>query len=221
MLAGTMVLFALSIRPVSNFLAYSLERIYPPPSQEILNKLDLVVVLDGGVYQAGGLRQKAEMSWPNYGRIFGGVDAFKRSGAKIFVLSGGAERGCEEKDAVVMANLAAALGVPKETIVTEEKAMNTMQHAAELAKLFPPERGLMIGVATSALHMPRSILVFRVKFGKDKIVPIPVDYLSSPIKYDSVRDFIPTAENFTVSSYALHEWIGIVWYLAKMKFAFR
>lgn len=86
-----------------------------------------------------------------------------------------------------------------------------MEHAIELAKIFPPTEKLHIGIITSALHMPRAVQAFRKKFSRDIIIPIPVGYIYSPQKYNFER-IVPFVDAFVKSSYAIHEWIGIVWY---------
>jgi len=68
-----------------------------------------------------------------------------------------------------------------------------------------------IGIVTSALHMPRAVQAFQGKFPKESIVPIPVGYIYSPIE-DSLNSFVPTADAFMASNYAIHEEIGMIWY---------
>ena len=59
-LAGTLILFALSLLPVSNFIIYSLEGKYVPVSDKILSSLDIVVILDGGLYAVGSYKDNPE-----------------------------------------------------------------------------------------------------------------------------------------------------------------
>ena len=64
---------------------------------------------------------------------------------------------------------------------------------------------------TSALHMLRAVQAFRKKFSRDIIIPIPVGYIYYPQKYN-FESIIPIVDAFVKSSYAIHEWIGMVWY---------
>jgi uncharacterized SAM-binding protein YcdF (DUF218 family) len=57
------------------------------------------------------------------------------------------------------------------------------EHAIELAKLFPPTKNVQIGIVASALHVPRAVQAFSKKFPKNAVVPIPVGYIYSPLKY--------------------------------------
>ena len=208
---ATCLLYLLSIPLVSNVLVYSMERQYQLPSQEVLKKVDIMVILGGGVMSSGGFRRYPEASGATYSRVFNGIKIFRQSVAKVLVLSGAGGHRDGETNADVMKNIAIALGIPENKIITEGKSRNTMEHAIELAKLFPLEERMRIDIVTSALHMPRAVQAFRKKFSKNAIVPIPVGYIYSPLKY-SFKNLIPHSNSFSTSSYAIHEWIGMLWY---------
>ena len=200
---GICILFLLSIEPISNLLIYCLECQYELPSDEVLSDLDMVVILGGGMNISGGLREHAEARELTYARVFNGVRVFKRSGARKLALCGGS--------AEVMKGLALELGVQESTIITEIRSRTTMENAAELVKLLPPAEQRQIGLVTSALHMLRSEKTFKKHFPNDIIVPIPVNYIYSPEWY-YLKHWIPSAKTLLNSNYAIHEWIGIVYY---------
>jgi len=201
---GTSILFLLSIEPVSNLLIYYLECQYKLPSDEALSDLDMVVILGGGAYLSGGFRKHTEASGPTYARLFNGVRIYKRSGARTLALCGGYE-------SEVMKELALDLGVEESRIITETRSLTTLENASELAKLLPTTEQRRIGLVTSALHMLRSERTFKKQFPNDTIVPIPVNYIFSPEWY-YLRHWIPSARTLLNSNYAIHEWIGIVYY---------
>ena len=200
---GICILFLLSIEPVSNLLIYGLECQYKLPSDEVLSDLDMVVILGGGANIAGGLREHAEATGLTYARVFNGVRVFKQSGARTLALCGGS--------AVVMKELARELGVEESKIITETKSGTTMENATELAKLLHPEEQRRIGLVTSALHMLRSEKTFKKQFPNDTVVPIPVNYIYSPDWY-YLKGFVPSINTLLKSNYAIHEWIGIIYY---------
>jgi uncharacterized SAM-binding protein YcdF (DUF218 family) len=208
---GTCIFFFFSLKPVSNSLVYFLEDQYQFPSEKILEKVDIIVILGGGFYPSGGLRKTIEPSGATCSRTVNGIRIFKQSRAKLLVLSGAGEEDNGEGDAEIMKNLAVTLGIPADKIITEQKSRNTFEHVLEFASIFPPTTQIHIGVVTSAIHMPRSVQAFRRKFLKDAIVPIPVGYIYSPIKF-RIKYFVPSTEAFSKSCYAMHEWIGIFWY---------
>lgn len=203
---GMCILFLLSIEPVSNLLIYCLECQYKLPSDEVLSDLDMVVILGGGANISGGLREHAEARGLTYARLFNGVRIYKRSGARTLALCGGSSE--------VMKTLARELGVQESKIITETRSVTTMENATELAKLLPPTEQRRIGLVTSALHMLRSEKTFKKQFPNDTIVPIPVNYIYSPDWY-YLKGFVPSTNTLLKSNYAIHEWIGIVYYSIK------
>ena len=70
---------------------------------------------------------------------------------------------------------------------------------------------MQIGLVTSALHMLRFEKTFKKQFPNGIIVPIPVNYIYSPEWY-YLKHWIPSAKTLLNSNYAIHEWIGIVYY---------
>ena len=200
---GICILFLLSVEPVSNLLIYYLECQYRLPSEEVLSDLDMIVILGGGMNISGGLRKYAEARGLTYARMFNGVRVFKKNGAGQLALCGGS--------AEVMRELALELGVEESKIITETISHNTMENASELAKVIPTTEQRRIGLVTSALHMLHSERTFKKQFPNDTIVPIPVNYIFSPEWYYP-RHWIPSAKTLLNSNYAIHEWIGIVYY---------
>ena len=206
-----LVIYLFSIPAVSDRLLYSLESQYRQPDVEALSSLDLVVVLGAGYYPSGGFRKSAEPTDLAYARVFGGVKAFKNSGARALAFCEGWRYDARESGAEVMKAFAIELGVQEDKIITEDKSQNTMKNATELKRLLSPKEQRHIGLATSALHMPRSERVFRQVFPNDTIVPIPVGYIYTPQKryLDSI---IPSARDLLRSTEVIHEWIGMLWY---------
>jgi len=213
-LLGVLVLYLFSIAPVSNMLVYSLECRYDVPPAEVLSTLDVVVILGGGLYYSGGFRQYPEANGVTYSRLFNGVRVFKQSGARTLALCGGSSEPGGESEAEVMKIIALELGVEEDEVIIETRSRNTMENAAELAKSFAPIKKKRIGLVTSALHMQRSEKAFRKQFPEATIVPIPVNYIYNPPKCE-VRSIVPCAKALLISTYALHELIGIVWYSVK------
>ena len=213
-IAAGLILYTFSIPAVSERLLYSLESQNHRPDIEALSDLEIVVVLGVGYYPSGGFRESGEPSELAYVRVFGGVKTFKDSGARALALCEGREENARESGAEVMKELAVKLGVDEDKIITEDKSQNTMENAKELKKLLIPEKQRKIGLVTSALHMPRSERVFRQVFPEDTIVPVPVGY-----RYKSQQSYfktlIPNARALQTSTEAVHEWIGMLWYMIR------
>ena len=208
-----LMLYLFSTKPISNLLVYSLEHNYQLPSKETLSSLDAMIILAAGVRPCNVFVCGAEASGVTYSRLVSGVFIFKENNVKLLVMQGTSELDIES-DAVVMGGLAKQLGVPQDRIVVETKSRNTFEHAIELRKIFPASKKMRLGIVTSAMHMRRSEMVFKWEFPEDVIVPIPVDCRHSVLKYN-IEDFVPSPGAFAASNDAIHELVGMAWYLLK------
>jgi len=209
-----LVLYLLGIPAVSDRLVYSLECQKRYPEAEVISDLDLVVVLGAGYHPSGGFRESAEPSGLAYARVRGGVKAFKKSRARTLAFCEGWRDQASESGAEVMKALAMELGVQENEIITEDSSQNTMQNAARLKKLLTGQGQSRIGLVTSALHMSRAERVFKKVFPEDTIVPVPVGYLYGPPK-GPLESMIPSVDALHLSTDALHEWIGMLWYAVR------
>jgi len=90
----------------------------------------------------------------------------------------------------------------------EDTSENTAQNAAHAAAMLR-EAGIdRVLLVTDAIHMSRAMQMFS-KTGLT-VMPAATEFRSR--KPLSVADFIPSAGALQTSHYALHEWIGMVWY---------
>ena len=90
----------------------------------------------------------------------------------------------------------------------EQTSDNTAENAKHAAQQLATVGARRILLVTDALHMPRAKRAF-VAAGFEVIVA-PTRFLGRrPI---DIASFIPKAIELETSSYALHEWIGILWY---------
>jgi uncharacterized SAM-binding protein YcdF (DUF218 family) len=214
LLFGTLILFIFSNRIVSNGMVYFLESRYEPASINTLSTLDILVILSGGIRRPNRFNKNHEVIPVTFSRISEGIKAFNQSNAKKLVLSGAGSNSKPKQDnkqeGQAMKDLALQLGVPEDKIILETNSCNTIEHAVEVVKLFPPEKKLKIGLVTSALHIMRSKKAFNKNFHPDNIVPIPVNYICSSTKLD-LKSLIPSSDALSQSTYALHELIGILW----------
>lgn len=202
-LIAVLLLYALSIEPVANLLAYPFECKYQKPSLEALSSLDVVAVLGGGSYPSGYGQPHSELTTDGYARVLTGITVFKQSHAQKIVFCG----------TKAMKPLALELGVSESKILEELDSSNTMENAARLAKLLPKGENRRIGLVTSAVHMSRAERAFKKCLPRDIIVPFPANYLRT--LEGGIRTVVPSAAHFDRSTRALHEWIGILWYAVR------
>lgn len=203
------LLYGASIFPVSNYLAYHLEKDYinGPPKDKI--KLDAIVVLSGGAYEINALNK----TFPGESttvRLIHAVQMYKKHDAKYLVCSGISNS--KISDAQLMAQMAEEFGVPKDKIRIDAKSNNTYEHALEFDKMFIA-KDIKIGLVTSAYHMKRSEKEFRKFFSN--VLPLPANYLYvSPTGAPAVR-YIPQSQWLYNNTLVLHEYAGQLWYSIK------
>lgn len=204
-----LLLYGLSIAPVANYLAYSLEKDYFRAANPAEKKIDVIVVLSGGAYDINALN-KTRASEASAARLLYGVEMFNKYGAKYFVCAGkGASKTSEGE---VLGQMALTLGVPKDRIRIDAQSNNTWEHAVELDKMLV-NKNLNIGVVTSGYHMKRSEKEFKKYFRN--VVPLPASYLyASPAKRNALQ-YIPQTDVLNATATALREFVGLIWYEMK------
>jgi uncharacterized SAM-binding protein YcdF (DUF218 family) len=107
--------------------------------------------------------------------------------------------------------LTEVLGVDSSLILLEKRAPTTYENGvyskAMLDSLkLPP----VVILVTSAMHMPRSVAIFR-KLGCT-VYPAPTDFLEDAPQHGNPVGLLPSAEALLNSTGALHEYYGIIAY---------
>lgn len=166
-----------------------------------------IVVLSGGrLENAPEYDGKDIPSLTALARLRYAAKLHRETGLPLLV-TGGAPDGSAEAEAVGMARtLQDDFAVPVKWI--EEKSDNTAESAAFSATILRQAGIRRILLVTDAMHMPRSQAIFG-RTGLE-IVAAPTILLSRA----SLKPlyFVPSGEGLRRTHYAIHEWIGIVWY---------
>ena len=103
------------------------------------------------------------------------------------------------------------MGVEKDRLLIEDKSRNTYENAV-FSRALAPDRGEGNWIlVTSALHMPRSVGVFR-RAGW-KVLPWPVNYLTGA-QTEWTNEDVPV-ERLYFMSRTFHELYGLVYYRAR------
>lgn len=93
----------------------------------------------------------------------------------------------------------------------EGAAETTAENAGNSARILQAESIHRILLVTDAMHMARSVEVFR-QAGLDVVAAPTVFLRPRPTETLDLGDFIPTAEALRQSYYAIYEWVGLIWY---------
>lgn len=101
--------------------------------------------------------------------------------------------------------LAISLGIPSSDIITETLPFDTADEARLISDIVGSEPFALV---TSAIHMPRSMMLFQ-KAGTNPI-PCPCDFVNlKPLPFRNW--FIPSSRALEKSTAAIHEYVGMAW----------
>jgi uncharacterized SAM-binding protein YcdF (DUF218 family) len=203
------LLLVLSTRVGALLLVTPLEQKTPILSH-IAPSAQAIVVLGGGP-----LSQDAQYGLQNIPSYFTlerlrYAARLQRSSKLPILVTGGSPEGYQTSEAYVMAqSLREDFGVPVRWL--EEESKTTLENGRLSMPILQQAGITNIVLVTDALHMPRSVAVFQ-KEGFE-VIPAATVYFSH--ERLTANSFIPSGEGLRRSDYALHEWIGRLWYKIK------
>jgi len=213
--ALAMVLLALFSFTTFGYLALTpLESRFVRPPEPA--RIDGIVVLGGGM-DTGVNDARGGWELSRSGDRF--VEtlrlALRHPEARILIAGGGsALLAGQEPEAAAAARFFIEFGVAPKRLILEDQSRNTEENAVNAKAMGQPRPSETWLLVTSAFHMPRSVGLFRR--ADFPVLPWPTDYMTTGkegvgIKVDEI------AENLTVSTLAMREWIGLVGYSATGK----
>ena len=178
---------------------------------------DAIIVLAGGLLDRIPPRPTIEVADAG-DRVIYAAQLYKQQKAGLIICTGGVATGgvAARPGAEVMAEFLAMLGVPKEAVVTEGRSSNTHEHAQNLPAIFEERKIKRVLLVTSAMHMPRSMGVFRKRCPDIEFIPAPTDFrvtehIPAPW-YHQITSFIPTPRHLLDFSEVMHEYLGMAYY---------
>jgi uncharacterized SAM-binding protein YcdF (DUF218 family) len=202
---------------ISQELARSLEWQYLPTNE--MPNAEAIVVLGGGVKPASYPRPWIELNEAG-DRVIYGAKLYREGKAPWLILSGGRidwkEGGSSE--AADMAELAQTMGVPSAAILQDPKSVNTYENAVNVRKILESKgiKGKVL-LVTSALHIPRSMLIFKNQ--KIEAIPAPTDFLVTKGELEESQNWqmfllnlVPNAHSLDRTTKALKEYVGLIVY---------
>jgi uncharacterized SAM-binding protein YcdF (DUF218 family) len=207
-LLGTLIItLLLSTRLGALLFITPLEKMNPPLSTAQAQQAQAIVVLGGGriadapEYDGQDIPSSTELQ-----RLHYAARLQRQTGLPVLV-TGGRPDGSPESEAAIMARtLRNDFSVPVKWL--EEESDNTAENAQFSARLLRESGVQKVLLVTDAMHMERSRRIFAMS-GLD-VVPAPTIFFH-PAHW-SLDDFLPKTIWLQRSSYAMHEWIGLVWY---------
>jgi uncharacterized SAM-binding protein YcdF (DUF218 family) len=204
---GFLLLYLLSISPISDALLGPIETAFPPWKDEPV-KADAIVVLGGGVRDLAWLAQPCQPSGTSKERAVMGITIYRKHRLPLVFMGGNGDpsvtTACTDADAMV--RTAVELGVPARDVKAENKSRNTLESARALKNVI---KGNSIILVTSAFHLKRATAMF-VKQGF-RVTPAPAGYRCEHKKL-TFFSFIPRVESLVDSSTAVSEYVSFLWY---------
>lgn len=185
-----LAIWVLSIAPVSDGLARSLEKAVPAPKDV---KGDVVIVLYGtGERLLPALHYRARLQSP-------------------LILCGFNYLAHNSEDQERLLQALESNGVRRSKVIIESASRDTQENI-RAAKAICKERGFRAPVVvTSAFHGRRVRLTCRKLDFPSTLVPVSYTVLGRAIHY-TWRDFLPLAEDLYSTSLSLNEYLGLVFY---------
>jgi uncharacterized SAM-binding protein YcdF (DUF218 family) len=185
----------------------------PHPSFEA----DAILVLSGGILPPIPPRPTVEVADAG-DRLLYGAYLFRKGSAPRIICTGNVGTGglASRPAAADMAEFLEMLGIPKDAIITELKAEDTHQHGVYLGPLLREKGFKRVLLVTSAMHMPRSVGVFRHLCPSIEFVPAPTDFRTVELLpmpwYRHLVALIPTPRSLLDFSDVMHEYLGMAYY---------
>jgi uncharacterized SAM-binding protein YcdF (DUF218 family) len=174
---------------------------------------DGILVLGAGRY-----------SWaPEYGgdtvggatlqRVRYGAFLYRQTGLPVYVTGGNPPPDEPPLGQLMAEVLATDYGIAVAGI--EDRSLTTEENALFSAPMLREDGIRRVLLVTNAAHMPRSVGAFE-RVGIE-VTPAPTYFVhkEGERRETSYRDWLPSAGAFLVSYFAVHEWIGRVWYRIK------
>jgi uncharacterized SAM-binding protein YcdF (DUF218 family) len=196
--------------PLGNLLLYPLESRFPPWNASA-GAPDGIIILGGSIDPDVSEARGTPVITGAADRIVGGAALARKYPNARIILTGGSAKLIfnDAREADYAAMVFDSLGIEKSRLIIERNARNTVENAEFSKALAAPRPGERWLLVTSAVHMPRSVGLFR-KIGF-AVEPYPVDWRTRGL--EDVWTFTPLArEGLVRTDLAMREWIGLVAY---------
>jgi uncharacterized SAM-binding protein YcdF (DUF218 family) len=190
--------------PVPRWVAGVLEERFPLPARSDPRPVAGIVVLGGAIGETRGQTTFTRAA----SRMTEAVALARlHPGARLVFTGGSGALLVQEEttEAAAARRFFIEMGLDPARLVLEDQSRNTQENAAFTARMIAPKPGERWLLVTSALHMPRSVGLFR-GVGLD-LEPWPVDYRTSGQRLSPGRAW---STNLVLADDAAREWVGLL-----------
>ena len=210
-LLSTTALYALSTPWVGGLLQKSLEISTPIiPSQ--LQTAEAIVVLGGGRRLGAAEYGSDTLNGLSLERLRYAAFLHRGSSLPLLVTGGKPGGGALSEGRIMQHILQNEYGTSPQWV--EDAALTTWDNARLSARLLHRSGIRRIVLVTHAWHLRRAVPLFEAQ----GLSVIPAGIQFSSTRLDSILDVLPTPAGLRDSTFALHEWLGILWYKLRANF---
>jgi len=217
LLFSVLLILALHSGLVNYALRYPLESSYAPvldPTK--VGPYDAIVVLTGGITPAGGLIPFPTINQSMFRRLDEAWRLYRIQPRPIIVSGGHVNPFTSDKgENKIARDYLTGWGVPAADVLGEAKSRDTFESAVEMQKLLKQRDYKRYLLVTSAVHMPRSMLVFS-RLAPEPI-PAPGDFAVGELEWTPFS-FFPREHAASELSAVLHEYLGLINYHWRLRF---
>ena len=211
-LLSATALYTLSTPWVGGLLQNSLE-ISRPVTPTDLKTAGAIVVLGGGRRVGAAEYGSDTLNGLSLERLRYAAFLHRASGLPILVTGGKPGGGTLSEGRIMQHILQSEYGTSPRWI--EDAALTTWDNARLSAPLLQKQGIRRIVLVTHAWHLRRAVPQFEAQ----GLSVIPAGIQFSNTRIDSILDVLPTPAGLRDSTFALHEWLGILWYKLRSNFA--
>jgi uncharacterized SAM-binding protein YcdF (DUF218 family) len=204
----TALLFVVfGVLPTGEWLARPLEDEYPRPAA-LPAHVDGILDLGGGLGADVLAQRNAPAAALSEARLVSTYELARRYPDARVMFSGGWGR---HPDATAAAYVFAQMGLDPRRLTLESRSHDTFENLLFSERLVGPKRGEVWVLATSAIQMPRAMMVAR-QLGWPMIA-WPTDYMTRPAGgRRPLADYLEVAGNLSRADEGLHEQLGLLAY---------
>ena len=210
-LLAAVALYVLSTPWVGGLLQKSLEISGPLESAE-LKTANAIIVLGGGRRIGAAEYGGDTLNGLSLERLRYAAMLQRASGLPLLVTGGKPGGGTRAEGRIMQHVLQDEYGVSPRWV--EDAAETTWDNARLSAGLLHREGVRRIVLVTHAWHLRRAMPLFETQ--GFSVIPAGVQF--SGTRISSMLDLLPTTAGLRDSTFALHEWLGILWYKLRSNF---
>jgi uncharacterized SAM-binding protein YcdF (DUF218 family) len=217
LLATFLLILALHCGPMNYALRYPLESRYAPLlDPRNTGPYDAIVVLTASMIPAGGLIPFSAIDEFMFRRLDEAWRLYRIQPKPIIVSGGHVDPFTADKNENKIArDYLIRWGVPQNDVIGEDRSRDTFESAVEVQKVLNNKGWKRYLLVTSAIHMPRSMLVFTTRAPEP--IPAPGDFSLGEFQL-SPLDFFPNEHVGRKLFITIHEYIGLANYYWRVNF---